>query len=121
MKNLRFSLVLLLAICADGIGLAATPEAPPSKQATDIPYNSLEEATAALRAKKGVTFKSQSGWTVAEDLDVSTSWLLTPVGHPAYPSIVRRTLVNGPDGAYMDTNIRCFASKETCDKFFGGK
>ena len=121
MKHLRSGLLILLATIASGIGLTATPGPTPSKQSTDIPYGSLEAATAALRAKKGVTFKSQGGWTVAEDLDAFTTWLLTPVGHPAYPSIVRRTLVNGLEGAFMDTNIRCFASKETCDKFFGGK
>ena len=63
---------------------------------------------------------SQSGcWVVAEDTQASTVWLLTPPGHPAYPSLVKRTLVNSADGAYFETNVRCFASQEVCDKFFG--
>ena len=121
MKHLRSILLLLIGINASGIASSAAPVPPNAKQSTDIPYASLEEATSSLRTKKGVTFKSQEGWTVAEDLEAFTVWLLTPTGHPAYPSIVRRTLINGPDGAYMDTNIRCVASKETCDKFCGGK
>jgi hypothetical protein len=86
-----------------------------------IPYDSVDDAEKALRAKKGVDFRNQDGWLIAEDLESSTVWLLTPPGHPAYPSIVKRALVNGPDGTYMETNVRCLASEDVCDKFFGSK
>jgi hypothetical protein len=81
----------------------------------------LEEALKDLRAKPGVTFRKQDGWIVAEEASAFTVWLITPPGHPAYPSMVKRTLVNGPDGAYFDTAVRCLASQDACDKFFGGK
>jgi hypothetical protein len=103
-------------LVGSGIGVAAELPPPP-----DIPFATVDEATSALKAKKGVTFRNQDGWIVAEDLDAFTVWLLTPPNHPAYPSIVKRTLVNGKDGANMETRIRCFASKETCDRYFGGK
>jgi hypothetical protein len=117
MRHLFVPFALLTTyLIAAGVTLSAE-----SPAQSDIPYSSLEEATAALKAKKGVTFRTQDGWVVAEDLDAFTVWLLTPPNHPAYPSVVKRTIVNGADGASMQTRIRCFASQETCDKFFGGK
>jgi hypothetical protein len=86
-----------------------------------IPYDSVDDAEKALRAEKGVTFRNQDGWLIAEDIHSSTVWLLTLPGHPAYPSIVKRALINSADGAYMETNVRCLASEDVCDKFFGSK
>jgi hypothetical protein len=86
----------------------------------DIPYSSLEEALKDLQSKPGVEFRNEGGWTVAYDSVAIVSWLLTPKGHPAYPSIVKRYIVNRADGASMATETRCFASKATCDKYFGG-
>jgi hypothetical protein len=65
----------------------------------------------ALRAKPGVEFRNEGGWIVAYDPETIVSWLLTPVGHPAYPSIVKRHTVSGESGANMATDIRCFATK----------
>jgi hypothetical protein len=87
----------------------------------EIPYASLDEALKALRAKPGVTFRSEGDWTVADDSEAIVAWLLTPLGHPAYPSIVKRHIVNTADGAHMAAEIRCFATKATCDSYFGSK
>ena len=121
---MKRSCSVLLAVLATSLATTnlvhgADPVQQP--EGTAISYTSLEEATKALRAKPGVTFRNQGGWLVAEDTKSSTVWLLTQPDHPAYPSIVRRTLVNAADGAYVETNVRCFASKKVCDKYFGGK
>jgi hypothetical protein len=79
----------------------------------------LDDALRDLHAKSSVTFRNQGGWIVAEDAATSTTWLITPPGHPAYPSLVRRKLINGANHAYMDTAVRCLSDKATCDKFFG--
>ena len=75
----------------------------------------------SLRAKPGVIFRDEGGWTVAYDPEAIVSWLLTLPGHPAYPSIVKRYVVNRADGAYMASDTRCFAAKAVCDRYFGGK
>ena len=120
MKHLRLirriTLTLIVGACAPAF--AAEPVKPGT---SGIEYLTLEEALSALHAKAGVTFKEQDGWLVADDSDAIVIWLFTPPGHPAYPSMIKRHIVNGPDGAYMDTAIRCLASKAVCDKYFGGK
>jgi hypothetical protein len=121
MNPKSFVLLAVLAIGPVHSSIAQAAESPQKPEDTPIPYASVDEALAALRGKKGVTFRTQDGWMVADDKEALTVWLITPPGHPAYPSMVRRKIVNGPGGAYFDTSVRCFASQEVCDKFFGGK
>ena len=111
-----FSLSTLISCTA----LAQTKPAE-AKTRVDIPYSSVDEALKDLHSKPGVQFRNESGWIVAYDPVAIVSWLLTPKGHPAYPSIVKRYIVNHADGASMTTETRCFASKVTCDNYFGGK
>jgi len=117
-KRLRSGLSIALAACL--YAGAAQGDSPPAAASDPIPYSSLDEAMKALRSKPGVTFRSEGGWIVADDSAAIVVWLLTPVGHPAYPSIVKRHIVNSTAGAEMATDIRCFAPKLTCDKYFGG-
>ena len=119
MKRHRNSLAVILStlICCAAVAQTASPQA---ETRVDIPYSSLEEALKDLHSKPGVAFRNEGGWIVAYDSVAIVSWLLTPKGHPAYPSIVKRYIVNRADGASMATETRCFASKATCDKYFGG-
>jgi hypothetical protein len=118
MKNLPKIVAVLFLASAQAIAADSDPpKHAPSHE--EIPYASLDEALKALRAKPDVTFRSEGGWTVAYDSEQIVSWLLTPIGHAAYPSIVKRHIVNTAGGAEMATDIRCFATKVVCDKYFG--
>jgi hypothetical protein len=121
MKHLRLVPRIAVAFILGALTsvLAADPPAPSYK--ADIEYSTLEEALASLRAKAGVTFKNEDGWLVANDSSAIVIWLFTPPGHPAYPSMIKRHIVNTPDGAYMNTAIRCLASKAVCDRYFSDK
>ena len=112
------TLLGLLAFCSGSVWSA---EPLSSAEPGPITYSTIDEALKDLHAKAGVTFRNQDGWIVAEDLAASAAWLITPPGHPAYPSMVRRMVINTSTGAYMDTAVRCLASKETCDKFFAAR
>jgi len=119
MKHVIHSLVALVLILAVSPDRVRSAEPPTSAALTSIGYASVAEALAALRAKPGVTFTTQDGMTIAEDLDALTSWIFYPEGHPAYPTAIRRSLVNKPEGAYMETNVWCEAGKKACKKYFG--
>jgi len=111
----------VLAVACVATRAAEPNSSPKTSVGEEIPYASIEEAIKALRAKSGVTFRNEGGWIVAYDDAAIVSWLLTPPGHPAYPSIVKRHIVNSAAGADMATEIRCFATKTVCDNYFGGK
>jgi hypothetical protein len=112
---------MVLALASVSAGGAEPKPSPQAPVGEEIAYATLEEATKALHAKPNVTFRNEAGWIVAYDDAAIVSWLLTPPGHPAYPSIVKRHIVNSAAGAEMATAIRCFATKVVCDKYFGGK
>jgi hypothetical protein len=119
MKRRRKSRAIFLSAlltCA----AVAQGDSPKADVSDEIPYSSLDEALKDLHSKPNVTFRNEGGWIVAYDDAAIVSWLLTPKGHPAYPSIVKRHIINSADGASMATEIRCFAAKATCDKYFGG-
>jgi hypothetical protein len=80
-----------------------------------IGYASVSEAYNALRAKPGVTFSDNAGWTIANDTDRSI-WSFTPANHYAHPSVGRRSLVASADGYHVETRILCQADKAACDR-----
>src|ERR1700758_2015257 len=123
MNRLSISLAALTLACALSLDLARSAEAPDKPEASSIGYASVAEALAAVRPKPGVRFRTEDGMTIAEDLDAPTPavWIFFPKTHPAYPSVIKRSISNTVNGAFMDTTVRCEASKEVCDKYFGGK
>ena len=121
MKGICASLSTLLGLVVFSSGAVWGAEPFSSEEPGPIPYSTIDEALKDLHAKAAVTFRNQNGWIVADDRAASTAWLITPPGHPAYPSMVRRMIINTSTGAYMDTAVRCLASKETCDKFFAAR
>lgn len=81
-----------------------------------IGYPSAEAALAALRAKSGVSFREEGGWTIAEERGARTIWSFTPADHPAHPSAVRRQVVVTDDGRLtLKTDVSCQAAKAPCD------
>jgi hypothetical protein len=119
MKRQRISLTAMLALC---VSLAQGADSPDMADTGAIEYSSVAEALAALKAKPGVQFSTDNGMTVAKDLDAPhpAVWIFYPASHPAYPTVIKRSVVNHANGAYMDTSVKCEASQEVCDKYFAG-
>ena len=106
-----------IAVCL----AAAAPPPPPAKPITEAPkstigYPTAEAALAALRAKPGVTFAEQDGWTIATDDADNAVWSFPPEHDPAYPAVVRRQMTPGPKGSVsVQMDVLCSASKTACD------
>ena len=92
---------------------AAEPAAPAPGVA--IGYPSVATALEGLHAKPGVAFRTQDGWTIAEDQAELTFWSFPPPGHPAYPSAVKRQLVKTGDDLQLEMNVACEAPKQACE------
>lgn len=84
-------------------------------QQPGIEYKSVAAALAALKAKPGVQFTSNDGWTIANDTD-GAIWSFTPAGHYANPSVGRRTLRENQGRFFVETQILCQAQKAACDR-----
>jgi len=114
--------LLLAALCAiagastanDASAQAGTP-LPIEFNGSDIGYPSVAAALAAMRSIPGVHIVVTDGWTVADDAAHDTFWRFAPPGNPAWPSVIRQTVVLRDDRLAVDLRIRCEAAMTACD------
>lgn len=82
---------------------------------TGIGYPSPGTAMEALHARPDVLFSFQNGWIVASDRANMTVWSFAPVGAPAFPTAVKRQVVQSGDKIYVATKIMCRGTQEACE------
>lgn len=87
----------------------------PEVQGDTIGYASPSAAMAALKAKEGVEFSIVNGWAVATDNAARTVWSFAPEGYPAYPSVVKRQVIEKDGGSELSMKVLCLADKKPCD------
>jgi hypothetical protein len=81
-----------------------------------IGYPTVEAALTDLHSHADVEFREEHGWTTASDKSHNTVWSFPPVGNPAYPSAVKRMVVQDGKGVSMKMDVLCQASQNACDK-----
>lgn len=102
--------------------LALAQPAPPSPPAAPpapapIPYKTVAEALAALKARdgNGTIVTQGDGWTTVNEPLAHAQWSFPPQGHAAYPALVRRIAVTAKDGQVsIATSTICEAPAEAC-------
>lgn len=125
MMSVRLPLFLALALTlAAGPAAAQTAAAPPPPPAPPtvkpIPYGTVKSALAALKARDGqdaVVTTSDEGWVVVAEPMTNAQWAFPPAGHPAHPSVVRRTILRAPgtNDVSVDVALLCEAPAAACD------
>ncbi|MGB9428375.1 MAG: hypothetical protein WCC11_00610 [Gammaproteobacteria bacterium] len=89
-----------------------SPLAEPSDNT--IGYPTVAAARVALLARKDVNaYITGNGWLIVHS--GPTVYSFTPMTDPAYPAVVKRTVVQERDGIYIDMTDLCEAKKEACD------
>jgi hypothetical protein len=100
----------LMILAVAGLIAAAGP-----LSAQSIEYPTVAAAMSALKAKPGVKFSNNDGWTIAQDTG-DVLWSFTPATHFANPAVGRRSL-HQQDGRFVvRTEILCQAQKAACDR-----
>lgn len=109
---------ILLALAALAVLPPAAAQAAP-QAAPRIDHPSVAAALKDLEARDGngsVVVHSE-GWTIINEPLASAQWSFTPAGHYAHPSVVRRIIRRGPDGAVaVDTSSLCEAPEPECTR-----
>ncbi|HET8696087.1 MAG TPA: hypothetical protein VFO94_01300, partial [Gammaproteobacteria bacterium] len=92
-----------------GILAAAVTFAARADDADVIGYPSIDEALAALKADPHASFEMQHGWTVVANREGANpvQWFFTPEGHPAHPSVVKRTALEQRGTGYIELATLC--------------
>jgi hypothetical protein len=101
---------------APRVALGSPPPPLPESGKNTTGYASVAAALAGLHAKPGITFSTQNGWMIAADTAALTVWSFAPIGHPAYPAVVKRQAVQDAGGTSLQMEVLCEASKAACDE-----
>jgi hypothetical protein len=85
--------------------------------AEKLGYKTVAAALGGLKSTPGVsiTVTQPDGWTTAVEPATKAVWSFTPVGHYAYPAVVRREVKQRDGGTYVETVALCQAEKIPCD------
>ena len=87
----------------------------PEAERSTIGYDSVADAMAGVRARPGVEFSTENGWTIAVDREAMTVWSFAPDGYPAYPAVVMRRVVQEGEQVSLEMKVLCEAEKAECD------
>jgi hypothetical protein len=107
MKHLTFPLLLCL-------GLSAAAQSPYA-----IPYPTVRDSYIALsKDPEARLSRVGEGWEI---VDVRTGvnegiWSFPPKSHPAFPTVVKRLVVEKDGDLYVAMDALCGASKAACDQ-----
>ena len=91
--------------------LAASAAEPP-----EIDYPSVGAVLEALRSDASAKFDHQAGWIVVSTVERGNPvlWSFTPEGHPAHPSVVKRTALEQKGTGYVQLATLCEAPEPDC-------
>jgi hypothetical protein len=98
---------------------AQDADLPSQSGGSGVGHKSVGEALASLRGTPGIEMSTTTpdGWTIANDAKEYSQWSFTPVGHYAYPAVVKRVIKrNSSGGLYIEIAALCEAEKVNCDK-----
>ncbi|MEO7336734.1 MAG: hypothetical protein ABIV63_09140 [Caldimonas sp.] len=96
---------------------ASAAAAPPKPK--PIEFRSVAQARSALEAEDGKTtiVTHPDEWVVVTEPAAAAQWSFTPPGYYAYPAVVRRIILRGPNRAVsVDTSSLCEAPAEACER-----
>lgn len=120
MKTRTLALVLIcVAALIAPLHAQPAPRSPlPDRSRAVIEHASVAEALKALQAKPGVKFRDEKGWTVVDDRTPGFKdvWSFTPPGHPAHPSVVKRSVIEKNDTLSIAMSVMCEAEKAACEQ-----
>jgi|TARA_B110000116_G_scaffold71690_1_gene62147 hypothetical protein len=105
----------LLLLVSFAISYGAYGQASP-ETSSGIGYISVSAAYEMLSTKEGVEGSNQKGWVIFKDSTDNSLWSFTPLEHPAYPSAIKRTVVEENGEIVIEMRALCGAEKLACDE-----
>ena len=115
---MRTPLLLISLISSTFFAVAQTTSQP----STGVGFKTVAEAMATLKDKPGVTVTTRSSdqWTIINEIGGQVNWSFTPVGHYAYPAVVKREIkVNEEGKLVMQTRALCESGTGPCERLIG--
>jgi hypothetical protein len=105
----------LWSIAASAVFAATAVRA---QEPAPLGYASVAAVREALQSDSTATFRDQQGWTVVASREhgQAVEWFFAPEGHPAYPAVIKRTVVEHDGIGLIDMTALCQTAQEPCDR-----
>ena len=108
------ALAILLGACSVAPPVTSAVATAPDGR-SGVGFASVADARQALAARSDVKAFTRGGYDVFSDKANQILWQFTRPGHAAYPSVVRRQVVNDGQRTYLRSNVLCQADAAVCD------
>jgi hypothetical protein len=107
-----------LPILLPGALLAVVATAAAAEEPAEIGYASVAAALQALQADPNAQVEMQQGWTIVagREREQPVQWFFTPLGHPAHPSVIKRTALERAGQGFIDVTALCHVEQAECDR-----
>ena len=78
-------------------------------------FSSVSEALAMLSKRSDLQILRENGVTTFYDSTEYIFWSFPSLAHPAYPAVVKQTVLRKDGTIYIQTEQLCEAQKDACD------
>ena len=122
-KQMRLLLIIIVVLALAGCQTVANKSG-----SEDLGYKGYKTAGSAvpkaaeeleqLKSRPDARFREQQGWTIVtvDNPEERAIWSFTPKSHPAYPSVVKREVVEEGGEIRVRTTVICRSTKPVCDQ-----
>jgi hypothetical protein len=111
---------LLLGLCLGfSVGAFAQPAATAAAPAAseEFEYPTVAAAMTAIKARWDLErFSRDDGWLGFSDSRNKVIWTFAPAGHPAYPAVIKRAIIDDGKVVTVKTTARCEGPKAACEQ-----
>jgi hypothetical protein len=105
------------------LGLAVHVSAQPAATGSDSPkseefeFPTVAVALTAIKARWDLErFSRDDGWLGFSDSRNKVIWTFAPAGHPAYPAVIKRAIIDDGKVVTVRTTAKCEGPKVACDQ-----
>jgi hypothetical protein len=117
-EGVREGTTVKTIVAVAGIVLVGARTSGVAQEPHEIGFASVASALQALRDDPSADFRTQQDWTLVatRELDKPVQWFFTPEGHPAHPSVVKRSISERDGVGYIDVAALCHVPQSECDR-----
>jgi len=89
-----------------------------AEDGSSIGYPTVAAALEAVKSDPNAHVETKGGWTIVATAENGNQvlWSFAPESDPAYPSAVKRTVVESGGKVAIDMKVLCQSTKAACDK-----
>lgn len=88
---------------------------PTSARGAGVRYASVAATRSALEKRTGLLSREEAGWFIVADKATSTFWSFSGSDEPAYPAVVKRTIIDDHGKISVTMSTLCEAPKPACN------